>query len=470
MGWCWKHRKPLLLLFSVISIAVLMISERHVNGLLTRISPLILMNEYGKHHGNAQHGEEYRKANVDLTHTPMTTTLKYDVNKTTKIIKAIVFEPSTAAPSQDNSSTNSNVTAGYRTQNHTVQDNNLTHFVLNIQRHGIGGQNSQYTGTEKVIVMALLSNRTLVMTPFFLHGGHVRGYSTEHMRQFNDTFDVEILNELLPVSTIDEFKKQCNTSQMKIVAWDTTGYELSNRDTFTSKLEMKLPKLEEIINVDSVNISRLEDIVKHAPCLGVYQSRTAQLQIRNLEELLTEVRTHLKRSAVIRNITDTLLTGFCVGKPCLAMHWRNKSAEMPCYFHHRMDQCANIQSELSKVTPNVTKAVVNLMKKEKLECLYVACPQWSMAIIDNLSDVIPREKIYTWKDLPNYNNNDMLRDYYFSALVEQEICYRSKIFIAAGISNWSNFVKNERDIENKTTLNIKALPGIPEYSIRELLK
>nr|XP_006824948.1 PREDICTED: uncharacterized protein LOC102804318 [Saccoglossus kowalevskii] len=126
--------------------------------------------------------------------------------------------------------------------------------------------------------------------------------------------------------------------------------------------------------------------------------------------------------------------------------------------------------ELSRMIGNITKAVADLQKKNNLSCLYVACPEWSTSILDELSKFIPKEQIYHLKRLPvNADNRKLLDDYYAASLIEQEICYRSRVFLAAGFSNWSNFVTKERDLEGKITFNIKELPGIPNYRTLNLL-
>ncbi|XP_002736503.1 uncharacterized protein LOC100370466 [Saccoglossus kowalevskii] len=455
MFLCWKYRKWILLLLLLSSVAVLMNLERHVSASITSMV-------YGNTHINTHSTDsddsiQHKKYNVELNMVSMnkSPTLIGHTKKTKKV---------------ENTALNGSYSTRVRGQSITNVANITAPFLLGIQRSDSGGQNNQYLAMEKVIVMALLSNRTLVMTPFFLHGGHVRGYSTEHMRQFNDTFDVKILNELLPLATVDEFREKCTSKETKVVTWNLSAYQRSKEKLFDSELEIRLPDNDDVIMMKKVDIHRLEEIVNHAPCLGIYQSSRSRLQVNNTEEMLDKVRTHLRRSANVRNVTDRLLTGFCGGKPYLAMHWRNKSAEMPCYFQRDANKCNKVKSQLSEVVPNITQAVAKLMKQRNISCLYISCPEWSLSILDHFSKVLPSEKVFSLRDLPvNKDNTGIMKDYYFKSLVEQEICYRSEIFLAARMSSWSEFVVNERNINHKRTYLIRQLPGVPEYKRPQLI-
>ncbi|XP_077868610.1 uncharacterized protein LOC144359234 [Saccoglossus kowalevskii] len=236
-------------------------------------------------------------------------------------------------------------------------------YLLGLQRYGTGGQNAQYSGFVNAVLFALITNRTLVLTPFFVHGGHVRGYSLEHMKQFNETFNVSRLNELLPLTTMEHYKSACNAYNTKVLTWNSINYESSSH-AMLNFFGLKLP--------------------------------------------------------AERNLT-----------------------------------------KLSSMTWKQLASVAAMMVRSNFTCIYVACPQWSLGIVDRLAMKIPRDRIHTLRDLERDPNSIMfLDDYYLSSLVEQEICYRSDVFLAATFSTWSDYVRYERVSAGRPTYYVNELPGV----------
>ncbi|XP_077862898.1 uncharacterized protein LOC144345214 [Saccoglossus kowalevskii] len=71
-----------------------------------------------------------------------------------------------------------------------------------------------------------------------------------------------------------------------------------------------------------------------------------------------------------------------------------------------------------------------------------------------------------------FSGNDVIRnlpassalttDEYMMSLLEQEICYRSAVFIGVDYSNWSDFIFDERQAEGRPSYHLNELPGVPE--------
>ncbi|XP_070547084.1 uncharacterized protein [Ptychodera flava] len=153
----------------------------------------------------------------------------------------------------------------------------------------------------------------------------------------------------------------------------------------------------------------------------------------------------------------------CHGESYVVFHWRNRSAEMPCFFgRDKGIPCADLLKEIRKVAEQACDAIADLMKRENIKCIYVACPLWSLEIIDILSKRIPRKDIFISGDLDVPDKfKRYFEDYYMLSLVDQEIAARAAIFISQGSSNWSDFVKELRDTSGRVTYNIRELAGIP---------
>ncbi|XP_077868609.1 uncharacterized protein LOC144359233 [Saccoglossus kowalevskii] len=341
----------------------------------------------------------------------------------------------------------------------TKSGDDYVKYIFGLQRYGTGGQNAQYSGFVNAVLFALITNRTLVMTPFFVHGGHVmHGYNREHMKEFNDTFNKSRLDQLVRLTTVQHYKSTCNESNSMVLTWCDAKYHDSSTTLFNI-FGLQLPG-ELTVLKKNISQQELDDLVGGVQCLVFYQTHKFRIKVSNKEDALMNIRMHLERSPDIKRVTDTALNGVCQ-RPFLALHFRNKSAEMPCFFHYNKTRCDNIKRRVLSLVENITTAVAEIMKSNNLSCLYVSCPLWSRGIIDNLAQKIPRDRIFTSDDLTrDANSIPYYNDYYFLSLVEQEICYRSSIFIASTWSTWSTHVRYERISAGRQTFYLNELPGI----------
>ncbi|XP_070547062.1 uncharacterized protein [Ptychodera flava] len=343
-------------------------------------------------------------------------------------------------------------------------------YVLPIKTRMGGGSNSQFEKFKKAVVFSLLTNSTLVMPPFFLHGGHVLGFTSDHIRPFNETFDVDFLAELLPVATVEHFKDICTKHNTIVTGWNVTSinYNHTSRFLYGNIIGIELPSDDALINFDFG--CSLDDILltlRNKRCVALSMDSVLGINIPNekREQMLTTVSEHLSRSPKIKHAVDHISGTICPEERYLAFHWRNKSTEGPCFFgrEHRDDECATAKKVVRELADLAADAVSDLMKREHIKCIYVACPLWSLEIVDVLSERLPRKNIYISEDLyisPNYK--PLLDDYYTLSLVEQEIAYRAAIFVAAGYSNWSDFVSEGRKAIGRTNYNIRELAKIPD--------
>ncbi|XP_070546681.1 uncharacterized protein [Ptychodera flava] len=360
--------------------------------------------------------------------------------------------------------------ATFHTKLHSASKTNITQYILPIKTKMGGGSNSQYEKFKNGVIFSLLTNRTLVLLPFFLHGGHVRGITIEHLRSFNDTFDVDMLERLLPLTTLEQYQEFCDSENTKVIGWNisTQGYKKTRLARYERVIDIDLPNEEAIVNLEpGCTLDDLFETLKDEKCIAFATDTLLRVQLTTdkRKDMNRAVAKHLLRTPKIRRAADSLVDGICEGDRFLTYHWRNKTTEQPCYFGHEKykGHCEAIRKEVLKLADFAVDAVLNLMKKENIECLYIACPLWSLEIVDIFSRRLPRNRIYISEDLkvpPKYQY--LFKDYYTLSLLEQEIAYRAAIFIAAGWSNWSDFVSEGRAATGRPTFNIRELAMIPE--------
>ncbi|XP_070546648.1 uncharacterized protein [Ptychodera flava] len=346
-------------------------------------------------------------------------------------------------------------------------------YILSVRPHMKGeGASTQYWMFKNVIMMALLTNRTLVMTPFFLSGGNVeQGVHADRMRAFNDTFDVNILSKLLPVATIDQYKQSCsenNTLIIRLRIPDVTYQRLSTK-LFRDLINVDLPSEGKLIKDNA----KLEDIVqkyKDVECLAItpFKDYLNDFGGSERKEMEKAVDKHLVRPPKVRHIVDVIYDQICDGKPYLAYHFRNRTAEMPCIFQVNPEACKAIVEELNELSEMASAALYELMTRESIECIYVACPLWSKGITLILSKMIPMNHIITFQDIEiSSEYTTFIGDYYMLSLIEQEIAFRAQIFVSAGFSKWSQIVVEGREAIGRTSYNIRQLAKIPETVHRD---
>nr|XP_006825530.1 PREDICTED: uncharacterized protein LOC100368607 [Saccoglossus kowalevskii] len=354
-------------------------------------------------------------------------------------------------------------------------------YLLPIQRSGGGGTNTQYFNFANAVMLAILTNRTIVLTPFFLHGGHTRGYIGSNMRSFNNTFNEQTLSRIVPVATIDEFKKHCQGS-ISVLSWERieAKYMKTRETVFKNILKIKNLPLYDELNIirGTPHPDAVASIHKDEPCLSIYRPHEMHANITVLNyDLEKHVHSHLIRSEKIQHYADTISKHICGGRPYLAFHWRNKTTENGCIFDRYEKQgnlntsCTNRLPEVALLAEYASTAIADIMKKLKIHCIYVATPEWSKTILHMLGKQIPRVNIYSTSDIIDVEDLSSLRDDYYSlSLVEQEICYRADYFIASCKSHWSKFVMADRVVAGKNYTCTKNLPGLDDLQIARFIK
>nr|XP_006820717.1 PREDICTED: uncharacterized protein LOC102807194 [Saccoglossus kowalevskii] len=160
----------------------------------------------------------------------------------------------------------------------------------------------------------------------------------------------------------------------------------------------------------------------------------------------------------------------CNGHRFAALHWRNRTGEV-CRVGLRANReditCEDHIQLLNDNSATIARAVHDAMKKDGLDCLYLAYPPYSEDILEYMAAEIP--KVYTVSDIlvhgiPEY----MQEDEYYLSLIDQEMASRAALFMASGSSNWSDFVVDERKANGKKNIFIGNLRGIPSSIINML--
>ncbi|XP_070564620.1 uncharacterized protein [Ptychodera flava] len=309
------------------------------------------------------------------------------------------------------------------------------------------------------VAYAEYSGRRIVEPLFFPHWTQDR--SNRGVRTFNETYDAGRLNELVKVSTFEEFHRACNSSVDILLVAPTKHISAEDyqpkRDFYSQAYNISIPPYHKIPSSfdERVDALRSTDSVK---CLGILEpGYWKNWPVTPTVDRLKQVENYLILAPAIRNMADRAADKMCGGRPYLAFHWRNRTGEI-CKPDHPCKDVGLIAA-INKTAAVAADDLKKYTAKNNLSCTYVAFPPFAKRMITILAhakvpNVVTRENITT-SEYPEIER--FKEDNYMMALIEQQICIRSKIFIAAMFSSWSGLVVRAREAMGAPT---EKLPDI----------
>ncbi|XP_006818413.1 uncharacterized protein LOC102808223 [Saccoglossus kowalevskii] len=327
-----------------------------------------------------------------------------------------------------------------------------------------GGQNVQFNSFKKAAAFALLRNRTIVLTPFFFHGGDERGWTIQHWREFNMTFDTAELQKIVPVATLSEFKRECDGKMKALI---TSHYRIYKANlTLNRLLHLKPVAYNNTVKTSRYVYDKL--IFDDEPCLALLLPHYLDMPKKEVSDLIDS---HFVRAPIIKRAVDTVLRHACQGGHMMALHWRNRTGET-CFHFSAADKvkekCRKAIPEAAIAAEMVAHSVKWHMEKENTTCLFVAHPHYSKPAIDYFKKVIPGYRVIDSdiaRELKAPETDRIKNDMYLMSLFDQEMCYRSKLFLRQRYSSWSDFIEEQRNVIGTSTMRIAQLQGLngPEF-------
>ncbi|XP_002738797.1 uncharacterized protein LOC100378035 [Saccoglossus kowalevskii] len=321
-----------------------------------------------------------------------------------------------------------------------------------------GGPNYEYKHVKIAARFAIYLNRTLVLTPFLKH-------RSDDLVDFNQTFDEGKLSQIVPLATVEEFKRECGSTIETIVHGTHTNDNqfyhfqrayLTDKIAFKRLLDIDMPGEDHIVQSEEETWERLISSSR-TKCIGIQYSynfaRDHGLSIPNKESMSKLVNKNLKRTPIITKVTDFVRDRICNGQPYLALHWRNKTGEQCSGDKIKWDRekCSQLLSSLSNGMDKFAKGLADIMNTHGVSCIYVAyLPYSQMSYISSSSDITK---------IKSQEVTSLVEDDYMFSLLEQEICYRARVFVGSAWSNWANFVGLEFEAEDKPVYYLHGVRG-----------
>ncbi|XP_077865600.1 uncharacterized protein LOC144352391 [Saccoglossus kowalevskii] len=344
-------------------------------------------------------------------------------------------------------------------------------YYLFALHYDYNGPNVQYGAFVNGAAFAVAYNRTLVEIWFSTHwtsGG-------KETRFLNETFDMAYLKNLVDVASVEEFKKECNSTVRRLLMhpYFRMG-DIKKKEDYFKRYEWKRAGLEKRYKIKlpdtsfiPENSQRAEKLLLNPPrtrCLGILDPGIdTRWEIPGLVKHRKNIESRLRSAPNILQMADDVEKKLCGGDPFMALHWRNRSGE---FCGRNNAPCGNMSRiiDVNQTAEVVAKDIFQIMQKRNLSCLYVAVPSFSKNMITILKNAkIPR--VMSFSDITTDVYPKIVKiknDGYITSLLEQEICVRSKTFLGTSHSSWSGFVARQR---SKETLYLEEVaswiaPGV----------
>jgi len=359
------------------------------------------------------------------------------------------------------------------------------------------GPNNQLRGFREAAILAVKLNRTLCIPPFFKHHSD----STSTSKGGNDGLpaevrvDLEGVRGLISTCETHEIQEKCGAKIHSIfMARDMCSAHLTQRaETFREhtgvipfmdhkcKPRDGIPIYPE--NLYSKNINNLpfeEDRLRElypdedSTCavwlfpyiqfqdftLNIYSAWSGNLRFNQKPhaELLDDVVSHTQRPPFVRSIVDKFVNKYLQGKKFLAVHYRFDSNDWMNHCDGKEDnltceRVVEVMHDVPKALENFADYVERQVMVAGIEAVYLAVPL-SEAEVRSGMKVVLQDRL--GPEFPMYSSEELFPFVYASgcgeeysehdiiSTTEQEVCFRSNIFLRSTPSSWSRNVYVDR--------------------------
>ncbi|XP_070555268.1 uncharacterized protein [Ptychodera flava] len=339
---------------------------------------------------------------------------------------------------------------------------------------GNQGLNNQLIGFKMSVVLAMYTNRTLVLAPFFDEQKH-----SLRVRNINEVVDLEHLRELLPTVPMEEFKKQCN-GKFEVLF---SGINMSNALTseqyngYLKSVNTKVRLSKNLTGIEVGDFQKEPGILTELPgnlpdgqhslktfktkglfesdsnCAGVVYPYGLMVRFYYYDYVPVFAQ-YLRRPPEIRQMADSFIWEVINSRNFLGIHWRFDDA-------WKVTWCkTGVQDQKVKENCNVllmsdeksmVARIVSIMKENSISSAYLSSPPAAQdKFIIELKKEVPN--VYNRYDLLGISILGLdfdLDDNFRLSLLEQEICAKSALFIGSRMSAWTDIVAEDRNYKNR---------------------
>jgi len=194
--------------------------------------------------------------------------------------------------------------------------------------------------------------------------------------------------------------------------------------------------------------------------LNIYSAWSGNLRFnqKSHAELLDDVVSHTQRPPFVRSIVDKFVKKYLDNKKFLAVHYRFDSNDWMNHCDGKEDnltceRVVEVMHDVPKALENFADYVERQVMVAGIEAVYLAVPL-SEAEVRSGMKVVLQDRLGA--DFPMYSSEELFPFVYASgcgeeysehdiiSTTEQEVCFRSNIFLRSTPSSWSRNVYVDR--------------------------
>ena len=347
------------------------------------------------------------------------------------------------------------------------------------------GPNNLYRMMRQGIVNAYTLNYTIGIPVFHRHPrmGDVaehpfnlpiydNDYTVDLVWSADDTIDTYSLSRVMPTTDMLGFKKYCN-NKLDIFIKCGERVDENRREAGMDYFFQAAQMQTSLDTVKVIYIDKIDDLSKAVQseylnyCVGIaYGRRCFPSQERWLSRY-SKLADNILRPSYVRLLTEKFIDQILGGsndlatKPFntnfLAVHWRFDSDWLDMCKPTRAKGARDRNASICRLVMGLSydqnirnlfiKNLKRLQQKYQITKIYVASPPNNLELIKMLSLSFPGQ-IYFLEDLKKFADNLVYPQYldnnYIASFIEQEICFRSKFFLGAPLSSWTQSVIVDR--------------------------
>lgn len=360
------------------------------------------------------------------------------------------------------------------------------------------GPNNLFRLFRQGVVTAYEMGRTAVVPVFHRHprmGDNAKNpfvlpifdtnYTVDLVWPPMDTVDIGILRKALPTIGMRDFQKNCKNTIDVIVKCGT--FDQKREDGirhFQRAARLKYTKIIEIKSYEELVPNDLSAGVigpDEYKCMGmVYGKKCLPDQDRWLATF-AKLAKSFKRPLQIRQFAQEFMENKMGNRQFMAVHWRYESDWLDmckpsrpkgaiernkaiCEMVRGLDNDEDMRS-------NFIKSLKNKMADYNLQVIYLASPPNNIELIRLLNGSFPGNFFYA-EDVLKYatekHGKAFLDNNYKASFVEQEICFKSTMYLGAALSSWTQTVLTDRLVRgikrHDSVLSVvgNGAPGFPQ--------
>lgn len=350
-------------------------------------------------------------------------------------------------------------------------------FVLPMLYFDMGPNNLFRLLRQGAITASRLS-RTVVVPVFHRHprmGDNAKNpfvlpifdtnYTVDLVWAADDSIDTLTLNQKVHTTDMRTFQRECNGELDAMIRCGDIdskredGLKHFSRAANTpTKQTLRILNMNEIMTEDNelgkVDISQFK-------CLGIVYGKKCLPNQENWLKRYRDLAPFYLRPRTMRFIAEKFIERVLHNQPYLAVHWRYESDWLDMCKPERPQGARARNGAICKLVTgleydqNTRDVFINNIKAKMtaygLQSVYLASPPNNIELIRLLNNAFPGN-FYYMDNIMKFANETLFPGYlennYIASFVEQEVCFRSKFFMGAPLSSWTQSVIVDRMVRD----------------------